>query len=373
MGSNNRNQPCWCGSGKKFKKCHLNREEQPTLTRGDLENYVKESNNKKLCSVSNLFEDECSKKIINAHTVSKSSSLKEISENGHVMGAKPSLNSLIKSNGQITLEKVGIKRASTFSGFCSVHDKELFSLLEDKPIVLNDHQLFLLAYRGMCREYFHKEQNKSTARQMKEADRGQNLQIQQMIQNGSSLFDQGVDLALRDLKYIKSKMDHILLKKEFSKMNHCIFELSEVPKIQVSAMVIPEIDFQGNTLQKLGLKNENYDYILFNCISYEGKGCFVFSWLDEQSHYCNKFITSLLKLENNEIENALVRFCYSFSENTWASPSWWKLLGIQEKKSINNRLKQGTPMAFRPTNCLMDDGAKFNAFKIANRELRAHI
>ncbi|HEX9654043.1 MAG TPA: SEC-C metal-binding domain-containing protein, partial [bacterium] len=24
-----RNDPCWCGSGKKFKRCHLGREDMP--------------------------------------------------------------------------------------------------------------------------------------------------------------------------------------------------------------------------------------------------------------------------------------------------------------------------------------------------------
>ncbi|MSR83007.1 MAG: hypothetical protein EXS58_08795 [Candidatus Latescibacteria bacterium] len=23
-----RNEPCWCGSGKKYKKCHLNEDQQ---------------------------------------------------------------------------------------------------------------------------------------------------------------------------------------------------------------------------------------------------------------------------------------------------------------------------------------------------------
>jgi len=27
-----RNESCWCGSGKKFKKCHLNREHEPMPT-----------------------------------------------------------------------------------------------------------------------------------------------------------------------------------------------------------------------------------------------------------------------------------------------------------------------------------------------------
>ncbi len=202
MGSNNRNKPCWCGSGKKYKICHLNRENQASLTRGDLEGHAKKQSYNKLCSVSNLFQDECSKKIINAHTISKSSSLKEIAENGHVMGAKPTLTSLIKSGGKLTLSKIGIKKASTFTGFCSVHDKEIFSPLEDEPIVLSDQQLFFLAYRGMCRESYQKGLNVETASLMKEADRGQDISIQKSIQNNANLFGQGVDLALRDLRFL---------------------------------------------------------------------------------------------------------------------------------------------------------------------------
>jgi uncharacterized protein YecA (UPF0149 family) len=28
-----RNEPCWCGSGKKYKKCHLPREERKAADR----------------------------------------------------------------------------------------------------------------------------------------------------------------------------------------------------------------------------------------------------------------------------------------------------------------------------------------------------
>lgn len=373
MGSNNRNKPCWCGSGKKYKKCHLNRSEQPKLTRGDVENYAKRQGLKKNCSVNNLYPKACSGKIINAHTISKSGSLKEIAENGHVMGSKPSVSGLMKSNGKLKLEKVGINKASTFTGFCSIHDKEIFSPLEDEPITLNDRQLFLLAYRGMCREIFNKEKNKGTASFMRDADRGQEVIIQNILQNGANLYGQGVDLALRDLGYLKSEMDLMLVHSNYSKINHCVFELSEVPKMLVSAMIVPEMDFHGNQLQKLGLQDKVYNYILFNCISYDGRGCFVFSWLPEHDEYCSKFIDSLLKFNNEKISDALVRFCYSFSENTWASPSWWNSLPRLEQESIGDRLMQGTPMALHSLDCLKDDGYKFNALKIVKRDLRTHV
>ena len=36
-----RNDPCWCGSGKKYKKCHMPIEENCTGTEGKL--YLPES------------------------------------------------------------------------------------------------------------------------------------------------------------------------------------------------------------------------------------------------------------------------------------------------------------------------------------------
>ncbi|HEY9032052.1 MAG TPA: SEC-C domain-containing protein [Kangiella sp.] len=370
MGNNNRNKPCWCGSGKKYKKCHRNREQQEPLTREDLEAYSKNQKSKKICSVKNLFHEECSGKIINAHTISKSGPLKEISENGHVMGSKPSLASLIKNDGKFSLGKVGINKASTFTGFCSVHDKKIFSPLEDEKITLSDKQLFLLAYRGFCRELFHKEQNKETANLMREADRGQDQVLQAMLQGYAVAYDSGVDLALRDLGCIKKEMDSILVSEDYSKMNHCIFELNALPKILVGAMIAPEMDFQGNKLQRLGLQDEVYEYMLFNCISYENKGCFVFSWLANNKKYCDKFIDSLLKLDNEEVSDALVRFCYSFSENTWASPSWWDSLSEELKDSIGERLMHGTPLEIHPPDCLVDDGYRYKAMSINKRELR---
>ncbi|ASO31009.1 hypothetical protein CG015_17585 [Vibrio anguillarum] len=365
MGDNKlRNKPCWCGSGKKYKKCHMLREEQEVLSRRELETHSKSTKNKKVCSVSDLFPGECTSKIINAHTISKSGSLLEIAENGHVMGVKPSLSGLIKRDGKLGLEKVGVKKASTFTGFCSVHDKALFAPLEDEPITLTEQQLFLLAYRGFCREYFQKELNKKTVDLMKEADRGQEVETQIHMQRHANLFDHGVDIALRDLRYIKSKLDPILISADFSTFKHCVIEFKSQPKVLVSSMIAPEMDFNGRRLQTLGIQEQIFEYIFFNCIAYEGKGAFIFSWLPEHSNYCSKFIDSLLSLDESSISNALVRFCYSFSENTWATPSWWEALSQETQSSIEARLLQGTPVALHPIDCLKEDGHEFNAFDI---------
>nr|MCC4820625.1 hypothetical protein [Vibrio lentus] len=195
-------------------------------------------------------------------------------------------------------------------------------------------------------------------------DRGKGIETQIHMQKHASLFDSGVDLALRDLRYLKSKLDPVLTGDNFSAINHCVIEFKSVPKLLVSSMIAPEMDFHGNRLQTLGIQDQVFEYIFFNCIAYDGKGAFIFSWLPEHNNYCNKFIDSLLALDENHISNALVRFCYSFSENTWSTPSWWDSQSKEAQNSIEARLLQGTPVALHPLDCLIDDGHEFNAFDI---------
>lgn len=363
-----RNDPCWCSSGKKYKKCHLDRDKKSPIGRSELESHGKQRSKK--CSAFDLQDGLCSGGIIQAHTISKSGSLKSISENGHVMGTKPSLAQLIKNNGKLTLSYVGINQASTFTGFCSYHDKKLFAPLEDCPITISDEQLFLLAYRSLSRELYAKQETTKTAELFREADRGRNIVEQFAIQAGANAYGFGIDLALQELNSMKSNMDEMLKNKDYSSVNHCIIELASLPKILVSASTQPEFDFNGSRLQDFGSTSQAMSHIIFNCISYDQRGCFVFSWLDDSNKICNRFIDSLIGLGEQEIPNALVRFCYSFAENTWASPKWWESLNPNQTKIIFERLQHGTPTSPHQSNCLIPDGVEFGAYSISKISIR---
>ncbi len=76
-----RNDPCWCGSGKKLKKCHPD-SSRDGFSFYDFEKIRKEVFSKKTCMVSKERND-CSERICKAHTVSKSA-LSLIAENGHL-------------------------------------------------------------------------------------------------------------------------------------------------------------------------------------------------------------------------------------------------------------------------------------------------
>jgi hypothetical protein len=354
-----RDQLCWCGSEKKYEHCHLNRENDTKLNRQDFEAHSKKNGSYRKCSAKGIV-DECSGNIVKAHTISKSGSLKTIAVDSHVMGTKVNLSELHKSQGKVTLHRVGINTASTFTGFCAHHDKTLFAPLEDHPIVLNDEQLFLLAYRSIARELFAKEISANTADFMHGADRGHDPFLQVMMQYLATEFSSGVDLALKELQSIKAKMDGMLAARDFSKLKHFVIEFSQQPEVLVSATTQPDFDFDGEKLQDFGSTDIEMSHIIFNSIAYDNRGAFVFTWIEEHGEICRKFIESLAKLDEKEMANALIRFSYSYAENTWASPNWWDSIGSEVKKDISDRLQHGL-MTTAAGSFLRPNSIDFNA------------
>ena len=126
-----RNTKCPCGSGKKFKHCHGGITTEPVLTAGRVDAQTRRLVPARKCLVPVSMNGSCAGGTINAHTVSRSGSLGAIARKGHVYSYKASIEGLNKSGGKILPTLVGWKEASTFPGFCSTHDKDLFSPLLD--------------------------------------------------------------------------------------------------------------------------------------------------------------------------------------------------------------------------------------------------
>lgn len=74
----------------------------------------------------------------------------------------PSLQKLTKYKGKVPPELLGINSASTFTGFCSKHDTQLFAPLETEDFRSTFQQCFLLGYRAFAREVYTKKQVQSS-------------------------------------------------------------------------------------------------------------------------------------------------------------------------------------------------------------------
>ncbi len=80
-----------------------------------------------------------------------------IADKSHAYGFPTDIGAVIKNKGNLTLEKRGINKISTFLGFCKKHDNDFFKLIDNEALLPTNHQIFLYAYRSLCRELFVKE------------------------------------------------------------------------------------------------------------------------------------------------------------------------------------------------------------------------
>ena len=70
-----RNEPCWCGSGKKYKKCHYLRSDEIAHPIGRLLAEIKSKTAHKECLHPESGKGQCSKKVIEEHRGSFNSNL----------------------------------------------------------------------------------------------------------------------------------------------------------------------------------------------------------------------------------------------------------------------------------------------------------
>lgn len=330
---------CWCGSGIKYKKCHLNRDTQEPIQKGKIFKQLNSFYDQKFCSAPDSIKHECTKKIIKAHSISKSSSLKAIAKDGHVLTTFGS-TVYSENNFKIELKRIGINQASTFTGFCSFHDSSLFSPIENKDFEITELNCFLVAYRAIAREFFVKERVSDIFDLIKNSDKGKSLSEQKGIQSLYRYFNSNNDLTKGDLKYIKEKFDSCLESKEFSSINHIVFTLKSVPKVMTSAVVGPTVDFQGRLIQTFSNNPSQIpDNLIINAFSSNGIGYIVLSWLETHKKSCINLYQSLMKTDSPS--DSLTLFIFAMVENIYLSEDWWFHLEENNRKTLINTFSQG--------------------------------
>jgi hypothetical protein len=364
-----RNDQCWCGSGKKYKHCHLDRERQEPVAAWEAESKLRKAFSAKTCMVPINWRHECTNQISKAHTVPKSGSLEKIAQAGHVYSFRPSFKNLDKDEGFIVPELHGINHASTFTGFCSKHDNAIFAPLEKAFFSGTPEQCFLLGYRAVVRENYTKLAAVSLSKVRREADRGKPIQHQIAIQALTNPYELGLSAGLADIEHYKSIYDDVLINRRFDDVRAYILETGNVPPVMCSGGIFPEQDFEGNNLQDM--ENLKLTPHLINFSSFDGGqyGAIVFTWLPESNETCLAFIQSLHRIPSDNLAGAILRFFFEFCENVHMSPEWWEGLPSSTRYAIIKRMSISTyPIIDRVSDCLKDDGIQFPSWTFVIRK-----
>lgn len=358
LGRNNR---CWCGSGSKYKDCHLGRESKPRPTLDEAKKSYKKSFGKSYCLHPDSRSNNCEGEIVKAHTIQRNGGLSKIAIDNHVYHIVPDI-SRISSHNKFKAKLIGVNKASTFTGFCKHHDNNTFENIENYPFTGQLDQIFLLAYRAIVKEAFGKESQHDHAKMLHDYDRGLDIHSQKEFQEWYKSYRAGLTLGTKTMDRQKPIYDKALLSKEYETMNYFIILIEECPEFLCSGASILEIDFHGNRFHQLGRADVSQDIITFSIIPTDNGGAVCFSTLDN-SEDTNSFLNSLKMLSNEQLPNALVRYTFAFYENTFVSPSWWENLNENIRESLVTRMSL---IGKLPDNCLLDDGHKYVNWKIVD-------
>lgn len=172
-----KNLLCWCGSGKNYKDCHENRENEFPTTLQEIVSTFKKAWGKEYRLTPLADEGTCTAQIVKAHTVQKNGGLSKIARKGHVYGFRYEWNNTEKENLP-KAQLMGINNASTFTGFCSHHDNLIFEPIEKHSFQNILQQIFLLGYRAISRELFNKKAQYDLIPFTLELDKGKGIHDQ---------------------------------------------------------------------------------------------------------------------------------------------------------------------------------------------------
>ena len=222
-----RNEPCWCASGKKFKKCHLDREakEKPTVAESLIA--LKGANRARDCACPPDMKSDCVGKPIQSHTIAKSLGLNDIAEDGHVFVLQHDFSTLSRTGGKAAFGDKGVNRASVFPGFCTYHDSKLFAPIETRPFSGAPDQCALLSYRALARERFTKMAGIDVNEFIKGADKGRPMEWQLALQHFAAKYGEGLSAALRDLEVAMRSHYEAVVNGDFAAFESAVFEFEQ--------------------------------------------------------------------------------------------------------------------------------------------------
>ncbi|MCK9398289.1 MAG: hypothetical protein M0Q44_22225 [Methylobacter sp.] len=275
--------------------------------------------------------------IINAHSIQKNQSLSAIADNGKVYVVSSYFGDLKNNHGNITYKKRGIeKEVSIFRGFCKQHDNELFKPIDDFPLIPTKQQVFLYAYRSLCRELFVKE-NSLDSINSQIGCAPHNTAVKQYL----NAHKRGTEFGLNNLKIHKQRFDNSLKNDSYLDIKYVIFISKQKPCIAFSGLLYPNFDFTGNQLQDLSNHENNLELItFFSAPMNNNEWGVVFAWHKSSSNVCVDFMRSLATMmyDKNKLGDLLFRLVISNCENHAISPQWWEKLSTKHQEKISLRI-----------------------------------
>ena len=326
-------EPCWCGSGKKYKKCHRLREQEKPYTIGQLQNLQRKVFwRRRGCMHPLASSKSCSGKVIDSHTIQRKGPLKRIiDDTGHLMHFE-----FDTYNSEVKASRIGWRKASIFPGYCSGHDTSLFAPIEKGEFSGEHWHNVLYAFRNVCNELYRKQALiEAIEFQRSVIDRGFDLDRQINVQLSLTKNIEGQKKSLEENKSLREKFESAITQRQFDAFeSKCYFFQGNIEVVSSSVFQC-EFDFNGNKLLDMWDLNMNAEMLSHSVINTEDGGAIIFVWLKDQKDPSG-VINSFDKLSDVDKGDIFVQYCFINCENTYFSIKWWLNLSQNQQALIKN-------------------------------------
>lgn len=339
-----RNEPCPCGSGKKYKKCHLNRERDAPLPYHESAKALLRLRVGDQACLYPAAPNLCTGTVIRAHTISKSSALAKIARAGDVYQLDTNPFAIHRNRGRADLKLMKIASATTFTGFCSPHDNTLFDPIDKGNLSPTGEQAFLLHYRALCRELYVKRTSVETNKLLRETDRGKAPAFQAMISGLVAARSLVIDESVKQLEADKSVCDSVVLCGDYGNLRGGYVRFRRLTTVVCSGYAQPCFDFAGVQVQDLGDVSKPCLNLSFTLLPGEDGGIAVFTWLEDADAACRTFVQSFFNVPDSRKSDALIQYTFDSFENFAAQPEWWEGLAAPAQADLKTLTLNWTDM-----------------------------
>lgn len=324
---------CWCGSSKKYKKCHMNREGEKPFTLGEIRKLQRDVFWRiRGCMHPLSSQTACSGKVIDSHTIQRKGPLARVVDgSGHVLHFEMS-----DDGTGLHVQSIGWRKASIFPGYCSRHDSEIFKPIENARFDGGREQCVLLAFRNLCNEIYRKQALiESLQFQKNVLDRGRDLDSQINIQYSCNENIKRQSKSLEESKGLRAIIETAVVSRNFNELDFACYFFEGDISVVSSSVFQCEFDFQGNILVDLWDMRVDAELLSHSIVNTENGGAVVFVWQKGGAH-AKAVVESFDKIPDDEKGDVFVQYCFVNAENTYFSKAWWESLPSYQKARISS-------------------------------------
>lgn len=326
-----RNDPCPCGSGKKYKKCHLLKADNPYNSDDRTAPTLKQMMQQAELSDCLYPEKEgCSHEKLTAHSIQNYRLLRRLGEKGQlIMPIRDEQSDVMETK----LTKVGKNEGTMFYGFCQKHEQEVFDLIENNPFDQSLEQIFLYNYRSFAKDYTTKLEAYNLQK-IAFANYSQTNEKRQLLEATDPQ-----KLAVQDNERDKRLFDAAIQERQLDIFCSLVFELTYEVEVIVSSVLEPERDLEGNKLNNI--YSDHPDELLakffLTIFPEDGKSYIILSWFKRDQQLYQEYaqqLADLYRKSQSDFLTYLNNMVVRNSENlVIGSRLWndWKEKGLAKK------------------------------------------